>query len=171
MTTLGERLRIEREKLGSTQHYFGALGGISQQGQANYEADRRKPDTDYLGAIAHVADVQYIITGVRSHNTPSQWEIAVALARNFEDDLKEAKRIAEARKTTKRDDSAPPITLVQHVRTAAEQAFKVVMSSGISVTPEQFAQMLMALLPATPKHELPDGTIVFSVEPDRDSDE
>ena len=46
---------------------FGEAGGVKKLAQINYEKGERRPDTDYLKGIAEIgADVQYIITGVRS---------------------------------------------------------------------------------------------------------
>ena len=62
-----ERLREERERLGFSQTAFGEIGGVKKLAQMNYEKGERKPDMEYLAAIANAgADVQYIITGVRS---------------------------------------------------------------------------------------------------------
>jgi|GEM_PF-897723 len=67
MSTIGGRLREERERLGLSQTAFGALAGVQKQTQVNYEADKRRPDGDYLAAIAAKdVDVQYVITGRRS---------------------------------------------------------------------------------------------------------
>lgn len=67
MSTVGERLREERDRLGMNQTAFAAQGGVQKRAQINYEANERKPDTAYLEAIAKVgADVQYIVTGARS---------------------------------------------------------------------------------------------------------
>jgi transcriptional regulator with XRE-family HTH domain len=66
MSTFGERLRTERERLGYTRSAFGEAGGVSGSSQTNYEADLRKPDTDYLIAVHSIgADVFFLITGQR----------------------------------------------------------------------------------------------------------
>lgn len=67
MTTIGRRLREERERLGLSQTAFGALAGIQKQTQVHYEGDKRRPDGDYLAAVAnHDVDVLYVITGRRA---------------------------------------------------------------------------------------------------------
>jgi transcriptional regulator with XRE-family HTH domain len=67
MSNCGERLREERERLGFNQTAFGAIGGVQKQAQLKYEKGERFPDAAYLAAAAKIgADVQYIITGVRS---------------------------------------------------------------------------------------------------------
>lgn len=67
MSTAGDRLKEERQRLGLNQTEFGALAGVQKQAQLKYEKCERSPDADYLGAIAKAgADIQYIVTGVRS---------------------------------------------------------------------------------------------------------
>lgn len=67
MNTIGERLRDERAQLGMTQEKFASAAGVLRGAQVKYEKDERRPDADYLAAIAAIgADVQYIVTGVRS---------------------------------------------------------------------------------------------------------
>lgn len=66
MSSIGERLKEEREQLGFNQTAFGAVGGVQKQAQLKYEKGERYPGADYLAAVAKVgADVQYIVTGVR----------------------------------------------------------------------------------------------------------
>lgn len=66
MTSIGDRLREEREQLGFNQTAFGAIGGVQKQAQLKYEKGERFPGADYLAAVAKVgADVQYIVTGTR----------------------------------------------------------------------------------------------------------
>lgn len=73
MNTLGERLRSERERLGLSQVAFGEIGGVQKVAQINYEKDKRKPDAEYLAAIAVAgADVLYVVTGQRFHGVTDQ---------------------------------------------------------------------------------------------------
>ena len=68
-TNIGHRLAEERRRLGKTQVDFAELAGVGRASQENYEAGRRSPDATYLKKIAKVgADIQYILTGVRSTN-------------------------------------------------------------------------------------------------------
>lgn len=54
---------------------MGEVGGVNRNTQANYEKGERKPDADYLAAVAAIGvDVLYVITGVRS--APSREELA-----------------------------------------------------------------------------------------------
>lgn len=72
----GERLKEERERLGYNQADFAALAGATRKSQFNYESDERSPDVRYLAAIATAgADVQYIVTGVRSAQALSRDEV------------------------------------------------------------------------------------------------
>jgi transcriptional regulator with XRE-family HTH domain len=67
MATIFERLKEERLRLDLNQTEFGELGGVQKDAQLKYESGKRKPDTEYLSAIAAAgADVQYILTGIRS---------------------------------------------------------------------------------------------------------
>ncbi len=67
LSTFGERLRSERERLGLSQPAFGDLCGVGKHSQINYETGRRAPDSDYLMAAMNAGvDVHYLITGERS---------------------------------------------------------------------------------------------------------
>lgn len=75
MSSIGDRLREEREQLGFNQTAFGAVGGVQKQAQLRYEKGERFPGADYLAAVARVgADVQYIVTGIRSSGALSDDE-------------------------------------------------------------------------------------------------
>ena len=66
-----KRLQEERKRLGLTQDKIAEIGGVKRRTQINYEAGERCPDANYFIAIAAVgADVQYILTGIRSGNQP-----------------------------------------------------------------------------------------------------
>lgn len=67
MNSIGERLQIERKRLGFNQTYFGEIGGVSKNAQSNYENGNRVPDASYLSALAeHGVDINYVITGNRA---------------------------------------------------------------------------------------------------------
>lgn len=73
MSTIGARLREERERLGLSQTAFGEIGGVGKLAQIKYEKGERSPDTSYLAAIAdRGADVLYIVSGERQ--TPEERE-------------------------------------------------------------------------------------------------
>jgi len=64
--SFGNRLREERQRLAQTQTALGEIGGVRVQAQRLYEQDKRKPDSDYLAAVADAGvDVLYVITGKR----------------------------------------------------------------------------------------------------------
>ncbi|MDR3429701.1 helix-turn-helix domain-containing protein [Silvimonas sp.] len=68
MSSIGERLKNERKRLGMNQAEFAALGGVQRTAQSNYEIDGRAPDAIYLAAITQAGvDVLYVLTGVRSN--------------------------------------------------------------------------------------------------------
>jgi len=68
---LNKRLQEERQRLGLTQAEAAEIGGVKRRSQINYEAGDSYPDGRYFAAIAAVgADVQYILTGIRSGNAP-----------------------------------------------------------------------------------------------------
>lgn len=64
---LGERIAIERKRLGKTQVDFAMLCGVSTNSQINYEKGLRAPDVDYLLCLQRVGgDLSYILNGSRS---------------------------------------------------------------------------------------------------------
>ncbi|HFV9258216.1 helix-turn-helix domain-containing protein [Enterobacter cloacae] len=72
---IGMRLREERERLGLSQAALGEVGGVKKLTQLNYEKGERSPDASYLYAISKFgADVQFIVTGIRSAENLSQDE-------------------------------------------------------------------------------------------------
>lgn len=67
MTTVGFRLRSERERLNLTQDELANYGHVVRNAQANYEKDARHPNSKYLEGIAKAGvDVLYVLTGNRS---------------------------------------------------------------------------------------------------------
>ncbi|WP_165814193.1 XRE family transcriptional regulator [Kushneria phyllosphaerae] len=64
MGTIGERIRLERERLGHSQTTLGGLSGVTKKTQMLYETDKRIPKADYLVALAQAGiDVQYVLSG------------------------------------------------------------------------------------------------------------
>ncbi len=73
MSTIGERLREERERLGLNQPAFAEVGGVQKRAQINYEKDERHPDAAYLAAVAEAGvDDLYVLTGQHAHNVTKQ---------------------------------------------------------------------------------------------------
>ena len=67
------RLREERQRLKLNQDEFAEIGGVKRRAQITYESGERCPDGHYFSAIAAVgADVQYILTGMRSNYVVEQ---------------------------------------------------------------------------------------------------
>ncbi|MBI1495370.1 XRE family transcriptional regulator [Halocynthiibacter styelae] len=66
MSTIHERLREERIRLGMNQPDFAEVGGAKKHSQINYEKGKTSPDGDYFAAISEIgADVLYILTGTK----------------------------------------------------------------------------------------------------------
>jgi len=64
MDVFGERLRRERSRLGLNQTEFAALGAVKQRAQYQYEKGLRRPNSDYLIALAAAGvDIGYLLTG------------------------------------------------------------------------------------------------------------
>lgn len=65
MGSVGERLKIERERLGYSQEAFGETCGVKKRSQINYEKNERNPDALYLIKAGDLgADVSFILTGI-----------------------------------------------------------------------------------------------------------
>lgn len=64
---IGERIAIERKRLGKTQADFAMLCGVSTNSQINYEKGTRAPDVDYLLGFQRAGgDLSYVINGTRA---------------------------------------------------------------------------------------------------------
>lgn len=72
--TVGARLRAERERLSLSQEVFANRAGVHRRTQVNYEAGERKPDADYLAAVAGFGvDITYVVTGDRVASATQSW--------------------------------------------------------------------------------------------------
>lgn len=72
MSSFGDRLKEERERLGLSQTVFAERAGTTRKTQFNYETNARRPDTDYIAlAIEIGVDVAYVLTGNRGFEAPS----------------------------------------------------------------------------------------------------
>ncbi len=75
MSTFGERLRAERQRLKLNQDDFSALGGVKKRAQVSYEQDERSPGAEYLSALASKGvDVMFLLTGQYAAGTLSEDE-------------------------------------------------------------------------------------------------
>jgi phage repressor protein C with HTH and peptisase S24 domain/DNA-binding XRE family transcriptional regulator len=71
MSTIGERLREERQRLGLSQTALAATASVGKHSQINYESDRNAPDANYLTAAAKQGvDIYYVLTGQRTSLGP-----------------------------------------------------------------------------------------------------
>jgi len=67
MSDFGERLKIERIRLGYSQEDMGAIGGVARNAQSNYESGKRLPDAKYLISIADVGvDLRFVLQGIHT---------------------------------------------------------------------------------------------------------
>jgi len=67
MCNFSERLLEERKRLDLKQDQMADIGGVAKRTYCNYESGEREPMSGFLIAIAAAgADVQYILTGIRS---------------------------------------------------------------------------------------------------------
>ncbi|MFC4519068.1 helix-turn-helix domain-containing protein [Cupriavidus pinatubonensis] len=77
MSTVGERLRLERQRLNLSQEELGSRGGVRKQAQLNYEKGERAPDTTYLLAVAEAGvDVVFVLTGRKAEGEAISMEAA-----------------------------------------------------------------------------------------------
>ena len=66
---IGERIRLERERLDMTQAAFAELAGLGRATQIFYENNDRQPDTKYFEKLRqHGIDVDYLLTGQRTRS-------------------------------------------------------------------------------------------------------
>lgn len=100
--SIGERLKLERERLGMTIQEFAEAAGAKKNTVIDWQNDASSPPTAKLAALAAVGlDVLYVVTGQRggaSVAPPSPRQ--AALLDNFEhlseDDKRALERTASA---------------------------------------------------------------------------
>lgn len=91
MSTFGDRLKEERERLRLNQTALGELGGVRKQAQLHYESGKRFPDANYLAAVAGAGvDVVYALTGERATNAAAT-PMEVALLDNYRNSAAEVR--------------------------------------------------------------------------------
>ncbi|MBM3114972.1 helix-turn-helix domain-containing protein [Jeongeupia naejangsanensis] len=65
-SSVGDRLKEERKRLGLTQTDFGVLGGVGVVTQRNYEKNATAADLGYFERIAAAGvNVTYVLTGLK----------------------------------------------------------------------------------------------------------
>lgn len=72
-SSIGGRLRAERERINMTQAEMATIAGLTKQAQINYESNKRSPDLVYLSKLAESApiDVSFIVTGKKNTDKES----------------------------------------------------------------------------------------------------
>lgn len=66
MSSIGDRIREERERMGLSQSDFASIGGASKRSQIDWEKGVAAPNAVFLAAAAaRGVDVTYVLTGVR----------------------------------------------------------------------------------------------------------
>lgn len=74
--SFGERLLLERKRLGLTQEQFGALAGISRLAQFKYEHDQHVPSVEFLQKLHQArVDAYFLITGRRLSGNQVDWGV------------------------------------------------------------------------------------------------
>lgn len=91
-TDIGDRIRLERERLGLTQPAFAALGDASKSSQLAWERETAYPNLKVLAAWARAgADVGFIASGrVTATGLSSEEETLVAYYREAPREVKRA---------------------------------------------------------------------------------
>ncbi len=114
MSTIGERLKKERERLDFTQEVFGRKTGITKQTQINYEKGARKPSVEYL-KLAYEAgvDITYVVVGVRTGKLAGSFESKLALLKFI---------TARLMNVVEQSDIKPDISFLPEIRDFAVRA-------------------------------------------------
>lgn len=63
---LGERIRLERQRMGLSQSEFSDLACVSKASQVGYESGVNSPDAVYLTRLAEHLDLLFVLSGVRA---------------------------------------------------------------------------------------------------------
>lgn len=80
MSSMGERIKKERIRLGLSREEAAAEGDIHLNVQGRYERNESVPSAAYLEALSLVGmDVNYVITGVRASAGPINKTLLTAL--------------------------------------------------------------------------------------------
>ena len=92
MSTIGERLKEERERLGMTIPALAEVAGAKKNTVIDWQKDLSSPPAAKLAALAEVGiDIQYIVVGVRSSVALATDErVVIDLYRSSSDELKKA---------------------------------------------------------------------------------
>jgi transcriptional regulator with XRE-family HTH domain len=70
---IGNRIKEERERLGFTQPVFAEIAGAAKRTLIEWEKGSTSPNAVQLSALYAIGvDVQYILTGLRSHQVAEE---------------------------------------------------------------------------------------------------
>jgi transcriptional regulator with XRE-family HTH domain len=94
MSSIGSRLKEERQRLGVSQPALANIGGVSKNTQVGYEKDTSHPDATYLAAVANAGvDFIYVVIGKRleelTHGLSPEEMKVLSLWRGLNDSDKE----------------------------------------------------------------------------------
>jgi transcriptional regulator with XRE-family HTH domain len=99
MVDFGERLKLERNRLGFNQTELSERVGVTKKTQSLYEKGDRSPSADYLMAAADIGiDVLFLVTGnhtVYSRNDLELNSEEVALVENYRASTDKNKNLLE----------------------------------------------------------------------------
>lgn len=98
MSTIGERLKSERRRLGFSQEDFAAVAGVTRRPYADWESGNTSPTAVQLAKFAGAeVDVLYVVTGQRSvAAVPTLAPDEAALLDNYRNSPKEARDALKA---------------------------------------------------------------------------
>lgn len=132
-SSVGLRLREERQRLGLDQTTFGQAGGVKKGAQIAYEKDGTPPNTEYLRALESLGvDIGYVLTGRRSDGSDSgtgdvveveEIDLAYGLGGTFADGLVEVTR------------HRFPREFIQSITSAPAQMLTIARGRGDSMMP------------------------------------
>lgn len=138
MQDFSQRLKSLRQSMGLTQKQFGALGGVTDTAQGNYESDdeskRKAPGLNYfLSLKENEIDISYLLTGKSSsNNLDAEESLILETFRNANEQSK--KLILDLCRTLsglpeqpkKKDDQDPP-------KSGSRQKISNIKSEGGSI--------------------------------------
>lgn len=135
--SLGERLKVEREKLGFNQNDFAEMVGASRKSQIRWEKDESSPSAEALAIWSKVGlDTQYILTGIRKTVLEDLGEQGYLPGQLF---IKEATANYESNRYQQQNDMLQPtndeLELIERYRNASFEVKAQIMQllSGVEI--------------------------------------
>lgn len=134
---LGGRIRQERIRLGVSQAALALRVGVHRKSQVNYELGQRKPDTDYLQALAREGvDVGYVLTGESRReveqvysNIVDSISVALEICKGFEQEWQTVYEIVRENWRASGGAGSSPISNDEAVRVLLAKSPRVLGSS------------------------------------------